>query len=281
MTAFVHFILTRFNLKIWPQVQLKQGWYEHRLALFEQFCLPSIQSQSQQQFTWLILCDSTTPAEYLSRIQNLCSQSNMQVHMLDGFDIGHILAIIRAQLGQRSHLITTSLDNDDALADTFVETLQQQFRGQAFELINFPRGYRFVIRNQRLYACDMASNPFISLIERIDADGTFRSIAGCLPHSTIAARFPALTDVFTAPLWLQVLHGYNLANTHVWGRQRQPRGQLAAHFSLNYALPSEPESRWVLNAQNLRARVERAVIDGLTPAQKNRLGGWLRRGRGR
>lgn len=61
-----HFILTRFNLLLWnkdkenKKVRSKE-WLEHRFSLFEKYCLPSIKSQTCQDFEWIVLFDSSTP----------------------------------------------------------------------------------------------------------------------------------------------------------------------------------------------------------------------------
>ena len=68
-----HFILTRFNLLLWNKD--KEGnkvrtmeWLEHRFALFENYCLPSIKNQTCQEFVWIVLFDSTTPDIFKNRI---------------------------------------------------------------------------------------------------------------------------------------------------------------------------------------------------------------------
>ena len=180
MTGFVHFIVTRFNLKIWSGVQLDTSWYDHRIMLFESFCLPSIENQTNRSFHWLILCDSTTPPIYL---------------------------------------------------------------------------------------------------ERIKPGREFRSIAGCLPHSTIPARFHSITDLVTPPMWLQVIHGRNLEITSTWGRKRIARENLSNHFSLSYDLSAETENQLALVVQNWRANLEREIIRRLSPEQITRCRYWLHRHR--
>lgn len=62
-----HFILTRFNLRLWTKDKKQQPtrtseWLEKRFQLFETFCLPSIKSQSVKNFKWIVLFDESTPA---------------------------------------------------------------------------------------------------------------------------------------------------------------------------------------------------------------------------
>ena len=65
---FQHFVITRFNLRD-PALEKANGnkpllddkWMEDRLELFENYCLSSIKSQSELNFTWLVFFDISTP----------------------------------------------------------------------------------------------------------------------------------------------------------------------------------------------------------------------------
>jgi hypothetical protein len=271
MARFAHFLLTRFNLRE-PGVTLDDAWYAQRFHLFESFCLPSVQSQSSQSFRWLILADRRTPERYRSTLESYQAYANVQLHWLAGFDRVQIARIIREQLADPiSHLISSTLDNDDALAPDFVTQVQGQFSAQAFELINFTQGLRYDLRAERLYACELETNPFISLIEHVDPGKQVRSIAGCLPHSQIKQRYRQIRNVETAPLWLQVIHGQNAAPTGTWGRPRVSISLLDRLFKLAYDVPQEKDSTLVFRAQHARARLERELINLLSDEQRLRV----------
>ena len=58
-----HFILTRFNIRLWNQDKFSQSvrsmdWLEQRFEVFEKFCLPSIVGQVCKDFEWIVLVDS-------------------------------------------------------------------------------------------------------------------------------------------------------------------------------------------------------------------------------
>ncbi len=271
-TSFNHFILTRFNLKMWTDVELDEAWYQHRFSLFEQFCWPSVKAQTNQSFTWLLFFDQSTPQAFLPYIETYKNHPHTQIHFINGFDLRAMLQIIRAQLvDTTTHLITTTLDNDDALATTYVEQLQRQFKAQPFELINFTEGLRYDVNREKLYACQLHSNPFISLIEQIKPNQKFRSIAGCLPHSTIASRFSPLTDIQSSPLWLQVIHDRNMEVTRTWGRRRIKRDQLPKLFAIERKISDEQESNVTIRMQNIRADLERQLINIFNEEQKTQI----------
>ena len=68
MSSFQHFLLTNFNVRLPKFSQdgnglsvLTEEWLEHRLMLFERFCLPSVLGQTNLGFTWLVRYDDTMP----------------------------------------------------------------------------------------------------------------------------------------------------------------------------------------------------------------------------
>jgi hypothetical protein len=269
MAAFAHVILTRFNLGMRGFAAEVEAWHNHRFSLFEQFCLPSVEAQTCRDFAWLLLFDRATPQVYFPRIEAYTKRANIQVHFLKGYDLGAVPRILGSQIGGRAEfLISTTLDNDDALARDFVARVQREFREQDFELLNFVRGLRYDLIRERLYACDLYSNPFMSLIERILPGRPLRSIAGCLPHSTIADRFSGIVNIRSAPAWLQVIHDRNLQMTRMWGRTRVKRDRLPELFELEYEIPVTCESAIAIRVQNLRARAERLVIDALSDERR-------------
>lgn len=272
MAAFAHVILTRFNLGMRGNDAEVEAWHNHRFSLFEQFCLPSVEAQTCRDFAWLLLFDQATPQTFRPRIEAYAGRANIQIHYLRGYDLGAVSRILSVQIGGKAgFLISTTLDNDDALARDFVARVQGEFREQDFELLNFVRGFRYDLIRERLYACDLYSNPFISLVERIRPDRPLRSIAGCLPHSTISDRFSGIVNIRSAQAWLQVIHDRNLQATGMWGRRRVRRDRLPELFDLEYRIPGGRESAIALRIQNLRARAERLVIDVLSDERKKKI----------
>src|SRR5688572_22391393 len=74
---FKHLVLTRF----WFRIAMGRdtgprpdpAWFENRCKLFETYTLPSVTTQSVQDFTWIIYFDAVTPKECLDRVQAMIS----------------------------------------------------------------------------------------------------------------------------------------------------------------------------------------------------------------
>jgi glutaredoxin-related protein len=249
MAVFQHFILTRFNVKVDyspARNGLNPEWLSHRFELFEQFCYPSVRSQSNQNFKWLVYFDSETPDDFKAKIKQYAEWQNFIPVFLDGqFSQEINRAIILEHLEKDTEfLITTRLDNDDAVAVNFVQTIQNSFARQPLEFLNLTNGY--VWSNNRLYSFEYLHNPFMSLIEKVNlqASNGFKTIL-CGEHTQIAA-YGAIRQIRSKPIWLQVIHGKNVSN-RIRGI-RQPITRLGEDFSIDpNCIPSQEDqiSYWV------------------------------------
>lgn len=72
---FRHFIITRFNIPLWRTLDKDPiedlVYLNYRMGLFEKYCFPSVQQQTNQNFQWLCLFDVHTPCEVKNRIEKL------------------------------------------------------------------------------------------------------------------------------------------------------------------------------------------------------------------
>jgi hypothetical protein len=108
-----------------------------------------------------------------------------------------------------SHIITTRLDNDDAVHEAFVQSVQEQFKGQDEALIDPISGYSLWTQDPVLLAkIKKPFNPFMSLIEKNGAELTTVSTRNHDHWSSYQNRI-VLEGI---PLWLQVIHGENQAS---------------------------------------------------------------------
>lgn len=257
MTAFTHLILTRFNVRIRYGKKVGFGaeaapdaeWLAHRFKLFEDYCLPSVQAQTVQQFKWLVFFDGETPEVYRRRIQMYQAREAFIPHFLSEsyqhFMRGSFEKVIRGLVDPSSeYLITTRLDNDDAVSRHFVSSIQEQFEGQDLAFLNFRKGLLLNDRSKKLYLARHDSNPFASVIERVDS---FQTI---LDHYHNRIRFQErVMQIDTRPLWLQVIHGRNVSN-RIRFQERVPLRALGSDFAISAGLNPEAENPTALAIEN-------------------------------
>ena len=219
-----HFILTRFNLLLWNKdkggcpVRTKE-WLEHRFALFERYCLPSLIGQRCQDFEWIILFDSKTPDAYKQRIeayQTRCPQLHpVYVEPENGRFFADIFRreVLNRMKGEGERILTSYLDNDDALNERFVEDLQQRALSLPDgSFINYTDGYQYYTDHSYVMQIHYPRNHFMSVVE----DGnlsTVKTIYGFGSHYYIE-KMPGvrMETVRNLRMWCEVIHEKNMGN---------------------------------------------------------------------
>jgi hypothetical protein len=206
MNRFRHLILTRFNVRIEQCQPPPPDWLEHRLAIFERFCYPSVRGQTNTNFDWMVFCHPEMPPAIQQRIRACSDWSAFRpIYFRSVFSQAMVRAAISDLVQGYTHIITTRLDNDDAISRTFVETIQRHFTGQEFEFLNLTNGY--IWSDGRLYRGENYSNPFISLVERTEDYSTVY----CGNHMELSQIGP-IVQILEPAGWLQVVHGRNILN---------------------------------------------------------------------
>lgn len=237
MPSIQHLLETHFSVDMGRE--LSQSWLAERLELLRALTLPSVAAQTTRRFTWLLLCDRSTDPGTLERLREEERSSDRLRVVLTGNGTSPVDAV-RAEVRRDADvLITTRLDSDDAIADRYLEAVQEYagpFHRSSHEtlLVNFPRGYRLDVRDRSLYETWLPNAPFHSLFERprhgvaktLRSAGhrdllqqryaRFRRLspfgdgAGAT-HVRIHQHYPTLQDE-SIDAWLVGVHGGNLLN---------------------------------------------------------------------
>lgn len=240
-----HFILTRFNLLLWNKD--KSGgkvrsikWLEHRFSLFERFCLPSIKSQTCQEFEWIVLLDSSTPEKYKERITDYQRECPQLVPVFVEPIRGRYFAeIFRREIVKRlkaDRVVSTYLDNDDALNVRFVEDLQHRALAVSEgTFINYNDGYQYYSEDRYMMGIHYPTNHFVSVVEKGDPY-TIRGIFGYGGHARIRnIKGVRIEHVRNMPMWCEVVHGKNMINDAYFLRAKMVKDgdMLRRDFAIN------------------------------------------------
>lgn len=214
-----HVLLTRFNLPspgAESLVRAREGWLRDRQWLFERYCVPSVRAQSNQNFTWVIYFDPHSPDWLRRRISELSADGLFTPIFRESVSTADLVTDVRGVVdGVPDRLITTNLDNDDALAVDFVDRVQTCAPRQGRRAVYLTRGLiRF---HDHVYVRRDASNAFCSVAEPAGDPMT------CWVdwHNALAGHMPVVQDP-GPPAWLQVVHGGNVSN-RVRGRLVSPQ----------------------------------------------------------
>jgi hypothetical protein len=240
MTTFEHFVITRFNVKLNDGLLNNKGndpdWLTERFKLFDTFCYPSLLSQTNQRFKWIVLFDDGTPERFRERALSYVKWKNYNpefvnfaLHEETGCPPGLISIIEKHVSSNPRFLITTRIDNDDGVCKDFIRIVQNQFRSQDAEAIVFPLGYQLYQSN--LHLDYSMGNHFVSLIEKFQPGSLYTVFVK--PHDRLYQVAP-VRKVFCRPTWLEVVHGGNIANRPNNGLVVSP-GAFRSNFSVGEA----------------------------------------------
>jgi hypothetical protein len=248
MTKFQHFIITPFNVDIGVKSReyiLGTQYLENRLKIFQEVSYPSVYNQSNQNFQWLVFIDKETPTSYQKTFEELSRWLRLSIILTEPNVNFHPLLVeaIKKRLDRDTEfLITSSLDCDDAFHRHYIRFIQENFREQDFEFINFPFGY--LLRKDGLFLRQYLSSTFISLIERIN-DPIITSKV--MSHSKVFELFQQglkLRQIFTEPLWLQTVHDNNLLTKLDVNATLQPLDKVNTNFPIQEFVRSHVESSY-------------------------------------
>jgi hypothetical protein len=212
---FQHFLITSFNVdfNLKPREQILNFEYlEKRFKIFENLCYPSVVSQLNKNFQWLCFFDRETPELFREKIVEFARWKNFVPIFTDPVIGNHNIfqeAIQNYVVDDTNFIITTNLDNDDAIGKNFIQIIQNNFNEQEFEFINFPFGY--MLRQDGLFLREFLSSPFLSLIERAENPITCCAIV----HQDLfklSNQGVPLRQIITHPTWIQLIHDSNVIN---------------------------------------------------------------------
>lgn len=132
-----HFIVTRFCIRDLELFAgggkfvggagdpLKNEYLEKRFMMLKGVAGPSLLSQTNQNFSWIFLVDRNLSDAFRQRLLNLDS-GNISIHIADYIEESNMQYLHWLQPLLRpdcKYVVTTNLDDDDALSMNFVETI--------------------------------------------------------------------------------------------------------------------------------------------------------------
>ena len=256
----VHFILTRFNLPLWTRDKKNQHtrteeWLKERFDLFERFCLPSVMNQCCGNFQWIVLFDEKTPLPYMKRVEEYKRQcSQLMPCLVSADEARYFVRVFRREIQARvpdgtERLITTYLDNDDALRSDYIEKVQRiASRAADHTFISFKYGLQYYTRFNIATRVDYRNNHFLSLVEPYGALLQIRTVMGYGSHAFVeryAGTHFLLIDTPDEPAWVEVVHDKNMDNDvrMTWDTHLvKNRKELGEHYGISSVVLSEKSS---------------------------------------
>ncbi|MGC4021813.1 MAG: glycosyltransferase [Cyclobacteriaceae bacterium] len=235
---FYHVLITQFNLRNFPKSSNASNeqwlnWTRNRIELFKKYCLPSVVNQTTRNFKWLIYFDTATPPEFSPFIGELTKYDFIEVCYCDGserFFNNYFNEVIQRIPNGCQWVLSSRLDNDDMLHKDAIKTIQENFVEKQNFIISLASGYVLDIDRNVLAHYFYSMSPFISLIESVNANpiGIFARPHTQWPTLKLSVLKECYLHFFkpqkrlsifilSRPLWIQVFHGGNVANSFYRG----------------------------------------------------------------
>lgn len=217
-----HFIITRFNLRKvdWKRDKstaevLDEDWLEERIKLFLNFCFPSVVNQRSRNFKWLIFFEKDSRPKLGRVLEKLNAHSFIIPVFVEGYnEFQEQLPIFLQEIMSKGarRLITTRLDNDDAIHEDFVKETQELLEVAGSDtILHFPYGLCFQHGNKNKLALQYYPlNQFLSLQESVDGVQFPKTV--CSTEHDKWGEDHRILSGGDRPRWLQVVHNRNMMN---------------------------------------------------------------------
>ncbi len=202
-----HILLTRFAM-IRPNWTISDSWLSDRYELLERYTLPSVEAQTCKNFKWVLIADPSFPEIDRCRLE---SYTDVAWVVKDDY-----AKAIQPYIENTDWVVTTRLDSDDVICNTFIEGVQSAFIEREM-WYSYSRGY--VAKGDRAFARTMWNSPFVSYGEPTTGAKTVY----WLPHMKAGQlrgdidgqlrKGLHVIDLGDTPAWVQIDHGGNILNS--------------------------------------------------------------------
>lgn len=218
-TAIRYNTATGFNPGQWDgqgRANLDPVWLVERLALFDTYCAPSLESQTLKDFCVLIAFDAHTHENYIRTVCDCVKGVETKPVLIDaGANYNDRFNAFVQDDTDAEFVALTRLDSDDALAPDFMERVDHYARREIEKgleeplYIAFPHGQNFDTATRRYTRHEYAASAFGTLVERrapamkgVYSEG----------HTKIATRYNTVVAASKSAQWCIVIHDNNAAN---------------------------------------------------------------------
>ena len=233
-----HFILTRFNIQLFRHDKHGNNidmtmWLEERINLFETYTLPSVIGQVCQDFTWILLVDSKTPAIYRERLMGYREQCPQITYISCEGKYGWRFANIFQQIVEKllkekcvkagDFCLTTYFDNDDCLNKDYIKDIHDILLQNDYNILSengfiaFDYGIQYFTELGIATRIKYTNNHFITFFEKISSveNPSVHTCYGYGSHFDVEKRNVAPVHHISnadKPMWVEVIHKDNVDN---------------------------------------------------------------------
>lgn len=223
--TFKHFVLTRFNLPlgVWQKDKHNHAtntaaWLEQRVELFKTYCLPTMTTQSTTDFIWIVLFWDQSP-EYVRQMNEELKQQHpfyVPCYLSEEqakHPVDYVNEMIKHYVEpDTQYVLTTRMDNDDALAVDAIEEIQRCAQTTEFRqtyIINLLKGIQYYPQYNISLLLDWKENHYCTMVEKVSDHYT---TVNSFNHVKVYDSYPVVLAGKDRTMWMEVCHGSNVSN---------------------------------------------------------------------
>lgn len=183
-------------------IHRSNSWFEHRLQIFEKFCLPSVLGQTDKNFRWCLFVDSRLAEQKKKRLLNSLAGTGELIEVIPGETLD---GCVRRTFGVSGETFdAVRLDSDDMISRDFVSTLKR-YSGQG-DGVNLLHGVEYDVLKKTLTHRLIRSNPFLLLASKGDDH-----IFSYRNHVEVGQKRQLRNVLTSRPMYCRIIHGRNTA----------------------------------------------------------------------
>ena len=254
-----HFLITRYNLisSSWNTDKRNnrvtdKDWLLSRENLFLRYCLPSVINQKDKNFYWFIYFQEGTESDLVKVLDEISKYKFIHPFFIAEIVSlnNHVQKSISNIINKKAKVITSRLDNDDAIHYNFIKNIKKELINEGHNtVLSFSKGLCLnLTEGFTLSTLDFTLNQFVSLLE-FEGQGFFKGVY-CNPHNKWGPRF-IVKDSKIRNMWLQIVHKRNLLNEF--------RGRLSYPFIIKSFGKIDVPNPWIYNLKVFKSRIKAKV----------------------
>ena len=210
--TFACILITEFNWGNIP-IGIDEEYLQKRFELFDKYTFPSVNAQTDKDFTWVLMLNEKTPQKFKDILENYKVKANVNIVLAyTGEDKGYPAGVISKYINVNTkYLLTCRCDNDDMVAKNYIEKIKENFRPVHNTYIDFIRGYCLNTNTGTINTYKYRSCHFLGYIENLN----IRNYETVLNHNHAMVKdygFVRRIDNKSYPLWCEVIHETNQIN---------------------------------------------------------------------
>ena len=217
--TFEFILITYFNWGNNP-IAIEEEYLSKRFEIFDKYTFPSVNTQTDKDFTWFIMLNGKTPQKYRDIFEEYKKKASMNLIAVyfDNFDDsigepGNLNIALKKYYPKSSSKwnLTCRFDNDDMLAKDYVEKMKENFRPVNNMFINFDNGFNLDLQTNTLNNYEHNSSHFIGYVEKSKSLETMKT-AYHFQHSICKSYGVVRRIRNNKPLWCEICHDTNRLN---------------------------------------------------------------------